>query len=730
MEMLKKGVANLRNGTQHAGGRLRASMKEKLAANPVHPGQLGAAMRDRIHDVARRHYEIAGRTIVQEKQLNEGGFAFVFLARDLHTDEEFVLKKIPCQDKATINMARREVEILQKLPPHPNLVRYYGHAIDKVDGNSQEVVLLFELCPGGHLLDLLESNQCKLSEAKILSVFSDVVTAVCLLHAWSPPIQHRDLKVENILLGPNGSFKLCDFGSWSDECSNTAEMDRQSISKLQENIERYTTMMYRPPEMVDFYQQFQVSEKVDIWMLGCILFTLMFCRQPFQDESTLAISNARYEMPQDAVYSGKLQDLTHWLLARDPDNRPSAGDVRDILASFDDGHALNLPAAVVDQKDRQRSSLYECGGADLDAPIRLPSKDRFDRGRKPKKSGLDGSSSSSKPEKKEKKERSKKDNLASWGDGSADKWPAVDVPQPSSSWAAFDSPSSVAERRPRPEELRDPNCAWTGWEQPLGHTTSAGSTSPAFQSDGAMPRESPKASGKSGCSKRGDRPRRKGSKADNGDAWPSWDEEAWPSSPGGHPSTNWDPFGNSQTPLPGPPQGAANAENSNGYSHVRIRSWPRTPESSWSQVASVRSEESLQSCRARASSPDYGRETAESRQGSSLWSVDGASRSSAARPDFRRSSTAPLQNMGEHSEWPHGDDFAGPVRGNSCSRLDVATFSSPRSPWDAPAAKSPTATPSKSPSGAHQADSQGPWAMPSRADPFDWLKSGSPMPTR
>ena len=40
-----------------------------------------------------------------------------------------------------------------------------GHAIDKVDGNSQEVVLLFELCPGGHLLDLLESNQCKLSEA-------------------------------------------------------------------------------------------------------------------------------------------------------------------------------------------------------------------------------------------------------------------------------------------------------------------------------------------------------------------------------------------------------------------------------------------------------------------------------------------------------------------------------------------------------------------------------------
>lgn len=54
-------------------------------------------------------------------------------------------------------------------------------------------------------------------------------------------------------------------------------MDRQAIGVLQDQIDRYTTMMYRPPEMVDFYQQYIISEKVDIWMLGCILFTLMFC---------------------------------------------------------------------------------------------------------------------------------------------------------------------------------------------------------------------------------------------------------------------------------------------------------------------------------------------------------------------------------------------------------------------------------------------------------------------
>ena len=32
--------------------------------------------------------------------------------------------------------------------------------------------------------------------------------------------------------------------------------------------------MYRPPEMIDKYQEYSVNTKVDIWMLGCVLYTL------------------------------------------------------------------------------------------------------------------------------------------------------------------------------------------------------------------------------------------------------------------------------------------------------------------------------------------------------------------------------------------------------------------------------------------------------------------------
>lgn len=40
--------------------------------------------------------------------------------------------------------------------------------------------------------------------------------------------------------------------------------------------------MYRPPEMIDLYLKYEVSEKVDIWMLGCVVYVMCFYVHPFQ----------------------------------------------------------------------------------------------------------------------------------------------------------------------------------------------------------------------------------------------------------------------------------------------------------------------------------------------------------------------------------------------------------------------------------------------------------------
>ena len=70
-------------------------------------------------------------------------------------------------------------------------------------------------------------------------------------------------------------------------------------------------------------------------MLGCMLFTLINNRHPFQNASNLAIVNCRYSFSQDECkrYPPKLTELCAWLLAQSPDDRPSAQQLSDILAT-------------------------------------------------------------------------------------------------------------------------------------------------------------------------------------------------------------------------------------------------------------------------------------------------------------------------------------------------------------------------------------------------------------
>merc|ERR1719203_1802886 len=102
-----------------------------------------------------------------------------------------------------------------------------------------------------------------------------------------------------------------------------AEVSIKDLSRIAEEVKQHTTMMYRPPEMVDVYLRFPITCAVDIWMLGCILFALLYNRHPFQEASALAIREAKYWLPErKSRPSAKLLDLLIWLLAPDPRHRP------------------------------------------------------------------------------------------------------------------------------------------------------------------------------------------------------------------------------------------------------------------------------------------------------------------------------------------------------------------------------------------------------------------------
>lgn len=113
----------------------------------------------------------------------------------------------------------------------------------------------------------------------------------------------------------------------------TSDINKNDFYLYEEIYEKNTTLMYRPPEMIDLYLRFPVNQQVDIWMLGCILYILCFYRHPFQEASKLAIISAGYFLP-DHNYSPGLISLMSIMLAIDPRKRITAKELTLILEEY------------------------------------------------------------------------------------------------------------------------------------------------------------------------------------------------------------------------------------------------------------------------------------------------------------------------------------------------------------------------------------------------------------
>jgi hypothetical protein len=97
---------------------------------------------------------------------------------------------------------------------------------------------------------------------------------------------------------------------------------RSQLARLEEEIERFTTAAYRAPEMCDLHSfNDQMDSKVDIWALGCILYTLFFLRSPFETGSKAQILSGKYQIPDDAKCPSGLVPLLKGMLTVEPRKR-------------------------------------------------------------------------------------------------------------------------------------------------------------------------------------------------------------------------------------------------------------------------------------------------------------------------------------------------------------------------------------------------------------------------
>ena len=276
--------------------------------------------------------------------LAEGGYSYVYSAREVGASAKpFAVKKMITQDAEGAEVAELEVRVLEQLQTHAGIVGFHGWMKKEQGGKRCEYWMLLEYCPNGSLIDVLYrkgrggefERQPRLEQPRLLEIFEQVVAGVVHMHAQRPPVAHRDLKLENVLCSHSGAYVLCDFGS----CSTAvlpAERTRKQVVEQEEAISKYSTLMYRAPEMVDLYLKHELGPKVDVWALGCILYALCYYDHPFASESTLQILNAGFAIPHDSAlhFSPQIPALIKAMLTSDPARRPDAAEVLLVLGKL------------------------------------------------------------------------------------------------------------------------------------------------------------------------------------------------------------------------------------------------------------------------------------------------------------------------------------------------------------------------------------------------------------
>lgn len=274
--------------------------------------------------------QVGGHRVTIEKYLSEGGFAHVYVVRvprDNNKHELAVLKRVAVPDKEHLANMRTEVETMKKVKGHRHVVTYMDSHASQLKGGGYEVFLLMEYCAGGGLIDFMNTRlQHRLTEPEILKIFGDCAEGVACMHYLKPPLLHRDLKVENVLIAKSATsgtpiYKICDFGSTAPPrpAAKTAEEGRL----IEEDVQKHTTMQYRSPEMIDVWRKQPIDEKADIWALGVLLYKLCYYTTPFEDVGQMAILNASYKYPSHPKFSERLKKFIAWMLKEDPKQRPN-----------------------------------------------------------------------------------------------------------------------------------------------------------------------------------------------------------------------------------------------------------------------------------------------------------------------------------------------------------------------------------------------------------------------
>ncbi|XP_058001211.1 MDIS1-interacting receptor like kinase 2 [Hevea brasiliensis] len=214
-----------------------------------------------------------------------GGSASVYKA-ELPTGQVVAVKKLHQPEEGGINLKAftSEITALAEVR-HRNIVGFFGYCL-----HPRHSFLVYEFLERGSLAKVLrnEASAVDLDWIKRITIIKGVADALCYMHhECFPPIIHRDISSNSVLLDADHTAHVSDFG--------TARILKPTSSKW---TSFGGTFGYAAPELA---YMMEANEKCDVYSFGVVTLEVIMGRHPGDLISSLSISRAHQILFKDVV---------------------------------------------------------------------------------------------------------------------------------------------------------------------------------------------------------------------------------------------------------------------------------------------------------------------------------------------------------------------------------------------------------------------------------------------
>ncbi|MFI6475686.1 protein kinase [Streptomyces sp. NPDC050516] len=284
--------------------------------------------------------EVLGGRYRVTAMIGRGGMGVVARAVDQLLNREVAVKVLRAYTDASPAELAELRDRMQREAQAAARIRHSGVVTvhDVVEERGLPVIVM-ELVDGPSLDDVL-AERGPLDPREAAAIGAKLMDALDAAHRAG--VLHRDVKPGNVLLERGGRVVLTDFGIASMETSGD-----EALAKLTQSGQIVGSLDFLPPERA---QGREPSAASDIWALGMTLYAAVEGSSPFRRTSVWSTLSAIVTDPlPQAQRTGALTPVLQALMAKDPLQRPDAGQAREMLDAVAEGRTADLASAPAPQ---------------------------------------------------------------------------------------------------------------------------------------------------------------------------------------------------------------------------------------------------------------------------------------------------------------------------------------------------------------------------------------------